>query len=288
MAEPASPADIASVLALDHLGGDRFRWTPPPPGGEGFRLGLFGGQPLAVGLLAAGATVGTDREPHSLHAYFLRPGEATVPLDMYVDRDTDGRSFSARRVTVSQDGRVIFSMAASFHLPEDGPDTHVDEMPTGVRLPEDLPPSPMGVPRGEVMEVRNVGNRFVGRGMPTRAWGRAAGPIDDSPLLNAAVLVHFSDIYTGMPALPGTNDNGGPSLDHAFWFHRPSRMDDWVLMDLEPISSGRGRALYRGSFFDRHGTLLATMGQEILYSTSRPARSWPGGEAGPSAGEWVS
>jgi acyl-CoA thioesterase-2 len=111
--------------------------------------------------------------------------------------------------------------------------------------------------------------------VPRRAWGRAFEPIGDDPLLHACVLVHFSDLYTGMPPRPGTSDGGGPSLDHAFWFHQQVDMDDWVLMDLRPIAASHGRGLYGGSFFDRSGRLVASLTQEVLYSSSRPPRVLP-------------
>jgi acyl-CoA thioesterase-2 len=95
--------------------------------------------------------------------------------------------------------------------------------------------------------------------------------------------VHFSDLYTGLPDMEGTSDHGGPSLDHAFWFHRPPRLDDWVLMDLAPVATARGRGLYTGAFYDRSGVLVASLAQEVLYSRSRPPRPrppWVKGEPG--------
>jgi acyl-CoA thioesterase-2 len=266
-----SPA-IGDLLAVEPLGDDVFRHDGRPA--DGPFAGLFGGLPLALALRAAGATVPPDRPPHSLHAYFLRPGSSTEAMELRVERDTDGRSFSARRVTVSQRDRVIFTMAASFHVAEEGPELQLPAIATDVPDPDDLPAEDRGWRPASVVEVRNVGSRSGGE-LPDRAWGRANGPMPEDPLLHACVLVHFSDLYTGLPPTPGTGDTGGPSLDHAFWFHRLPRMDDWVLMQLDPVAAGRGRGLYTGTFHDRRGRLLASLAQEMLYSTSRPSRVRP-------------
>lgn len=249
---------------MDPVGPDEF----VHPGREDLRgwPGMFGGQPLAVGLRAAGQTVGPGRVPHSLHAYFLRRGSMGEDMEIAVERDTDGRSFSGRRVTVTQAGKLIFTMSASFHVPEDGPVIQEDRMPPGVPDPEEIETAERPGPR--VVEVRNVDSRNEST-MPARAWARAAGSMPEDPLLHACVLVHFSDLYTGMPAFPGTDYSGGPSLDHSFWFLQVPRLDDWVLMDLRPVAAGNGRGLYAGSFFDRQGTIIGALTQEVLYSTSR-------------------
>jgi acyl-CoA thioesterase-2 len=272
---PSGPT-IDAVLAVEPLGGDRFRGGAERSPDESYG-GMFGGHALALGLRAAGATVDADRVPHSLHAYFLRAGDGRKPLEISVFRDTDGRSFSARRVVVSQDDTPVFTMTASFHVPEEGPDDQTASLPLDAPDPETL--ESRGDPRRaqSVVEVRNAGSRY-GTDNPSRAWGRAAGPISDDPLVNACVLVHFSDLYTGLAPIPATGVPGGPSLDHAFWFHRPARLDDWIFMELEPVSSSRGRGVYTGSFFDRRGVLVATLAQEMLLSTSRPPRTqqWRG------------
>lgn len=267
------PRVVEELFSLEPVGEDQFRHVGRPV--DARFTGVFGGVPLALALRAAGLTVPADRPPHSLHAYFLRPGSSVEAMDLQVERDTDGRSFSARRVTVSQLGRTIFTMAASFHVPEEGPDLTAASFPPDVPAPESLPAGDLLPFRpSSAVEVRNVGTGF-GSPVPNRAWGRAVAPIGDDPLLHACVLVHFSDLYTGLPARPGSGDAGGPSLDHAFWFHRPVDMDDWVLMDLGPIASSRGRGLYGGSFFDREGRLVASLAQEVLYSSSRPPRVLP-------------
>jgi acyl-CoA thioesterase-2 len=270
--EATEPQSIDELLSLEAVGDDTF-WHVGRPVDSRFP-GLFGGMPLALALRAAGLTVPAGRPPHSLHAYFLRPGSSVEPMDLRVERDTDGRSFSARRVVVSQQGRTIFSMSASFHVPEEGPELATATFPDGVPRPEDLPDGGPPFRHASAIEVRDVGTGFGSR-VPNRTWGRALHRVGDDPLLHACVLVHFSDLYTGLPARPGTGDAGGPSLDHAFWFHRPVDMDDWVLMDLRPIAASSGRGLYGGSFFDRHGNLVASLAQEVLYSSSRPPRVLP-------------
>jgi acyl-CoA thioesterase-2 len=261
---------IDRILAVEPLGDDRFRGDAERSSDESFG-GMFGGHALALGLRAAGATVGPDRVPHSLHAYFLRAGDGRRPLEITVFRDSDGRSFSARRVVVSQDDLPVFTMTASFHTQEEGPDEQTATIPLDVPDPETLAPRSNPLRAQSVVDVRNAGSRY-GTTNPSRAWGRASGPISDDPLVHACVLVHFSDLYTGLAPIPETGHQGGPSLDHAFWFHRPARLDDWILMDLSPVSSSRGRGLYTGSFFDRQGVLVATLSQEMLLSSSRPPR----------------
>jgi acyl-CoA thioesterase-2 len=268
-----STPDIAAYLAVEPLGDDRFRAAAERRSEEPFG-GMFGGHPLALGLRAAGATVEANRLVHSLHGYFLRAGDSRQPLDIEVERDADGRSFSSRRVLVRQAGRPIFTMAVSFHVGEEGPDQQIREMPSDARDPDQLAAWSGGRGPSSILEVSNAGSRYDD-GDPSRAWARAAGPLPEDPLLHACVLVHFSDLYSGLPAIPGTSDHGGPSLDHAFWFHRPARLDEWIFMDLEPVTSSRGRGLYTGSFYDRRGVLVASLAQEMLFSTSRSPRQRP-------------
>jgi acyl-CoA thioesterase-2 len=260
-------------LDLEMAGPDLYRF-PSGPSGPGD--GLFGGQVLALALRAAGLTVPPERLAHSLHAYFLRRGSAAKNMVLKVERDTDGRSFSARRVTVSQDSVPIFTMAASFHVQEEGPDEQIPQMPGDVPDPESLAGSGLGPGHHAghgLVEVRNV--RSPEHGTPRQAWARASGPIGEDPLLHACTLAHFSDLYSGLPPMAPNHDSGGPSLDHALWFHRPIRLDDWVLMSLDLVSTGRGRGVYQGAIWDRAGTLGATLAQEMLYSTSRPPRNRP-------------
>lgn len=266
-----SLTDIATYFALEQIGEDRFR-AAVERGPQRNLGGMFGGRPLAIGLRAAGATVPVGRLPHSLHGYFLRSGDPTQPLDVAIERDSDGRSFSSRRVVISQGERRIFTMMASFHTGEEGPDTQARTMPTDVPDPETLRGGSTGGPPSSIVEVRNAGSRY-GDDAPSRAWGRAAGPMPEDPLVHACVLVHFSDLYSGLPPIPGTSHHGGPSLDHALWFHQPARLDEWIFMDLAPVASSRGRGVYTGSFYDRRGNLVASLAQEMLLSTSRPPRS---------------
>ena len=258
------PADVADQLALKPAGPDSFRF-PGLPRVES-PDGLFGGQVLALALRAAGMTVADGRLPHSLHAYFLRRGSRFKDMVLNVQRDTDGRSFSARRVAVLQDSLPIFTMSASFHAPEEGPDVQSAVPMPAVPGPEGLPvrTGPFGPDHG-LIEVRNVQNDEAGVCM---AWARASGRVGDDQILHTCVLAHFSDLYSGLPPL-ATGHTGGPSLDHALWMHRPIRTDDWFLMRLEPVSAAYGRGVYRGAIWDRAGRLAATLGQEVLYSTSR-------------------
>jgi acyl-CoA thioesterase II len=272
--DEADMPDVVTQLALEVAGPDVYRF-PAMPSKDSWDH-LFGGQVLALALRAAGLTVPGDRLPHSLHSYFLRRGSSAKSMVLKVERDTDGRSFSARRVTVLQDSLPIFTMAASFHLLEDGPDEQTTQMPPGVPDPASLAGSglqPGGRPGHGLVEVRNV--QSPGHDMPRQAWARASGAVGEDPLLHACALAHFSDLYSGLPHIASTGEGGGPSLDHALWFHRPIRLDDWVLMSLDPVSTGRGRGLYKGGIWDRHGTLGATLAQETLYSTSRPTRGRP-------------
>jgi acyl-CoA thioesterase-2 len=268
-ATAAAMPDVATQLALESAGPDVYRFPAMHAEQEG---GLFGGQVLALGLRAAGLTVPPGRQPHSLHAYFLRRGSAGKDQVLKVERDTDGRSFSARRVTVLQDSLPIFTMAASFHVQEDGPDEQLLTPPVGLPEPESLGGSGRRIDHG-LVDIRNV--QSPEHGVPRQAWARASGPVGDDVLLHACVLAHFSDLYSGLPAMGDTWHNGGPSLDHALWFHRPIRLDDWVVMSLDPVSTSRGRGVYTGAIWDRQGRLGATLAQEMLYSTSRPARPRP-------------
>jgi acyl-CoA thioesterase-2 len=224
---------------------------------------LYGGQVAAQALLAAGRTVSPDRLPHSLHGYFLRSGDAAHPTIFHVDRDRDGRSFSARRVIAVQRGEVIFNMSASFQAPGEGPDRQVEEQPEADR-PEES--ANLEIPRLFSMEGRRPAQPYHATSWPTRFWARAtvALPPEDH-LLHTCVLTYLSDIGTGLSALPDDVAAPGPSLDHAVWFHRPARLDDWVLMDMRPVTASGGRGWYAGSVTTADGTLAASFVQETLF-----------------------
>ncbi|KGN37619.1 acyl-CoA thioesterase [Knoellia aerolata] len=245
---------------------------------------VFGGQVLAQGVIACGRTVSTDtpRPLHSLHAYFMRPGDDTQPIHFAVEKMRDGRSFSTRRAHALQNGKPILSMSCSFQEPADGLD-HQDPMPQ-VPLPDGLKslsdvfggidhPGAKHLAEGRAIEQRHVeGNLFVAPGPEEVAhqsvWLRAIGELPDDPLLHSAVLAYASDYALLEPVLRrhGRQWTDGTlnvaSLDHAMWFHRPARADEWVLYAQESPSAQGGRGLGIGRMFTADGTLVATVAQE--------------------------
>jgi acyl-CoA thioesterase II len=255
----AAEPDLFDVLDLEEIDRDLYRSTlvfaDPYP--------LYGGQVAAQALLAAGRTVPDDRLPHSLHGYFLRSGDAQRPTVLRVDRDRDGRSYSARRVVALQGGEVVFSMSASFAVPGEGPDLRASPPPE-VQSPEGL--RSYDVPRLFSMEGRKPDQPLdVQKYWPTRFWARSRLPLPDDPLVHACVLTYLSDIGTGLSAFPQDEASPGSSLDHAVWFHRPVRLDEWVLVDMVPRSVARGRGWYTGEVLAADGTLGASFTQEALF-----------------------
>jgi acyl-CoA thioesterase-2 len=233
---------------------------------------LYGGQVAAQALRAAGLTVPADRLPHSLHGYYLRSGDASRPTIFRVDRDRDGGSYSARRVVAVQGGEVIFNMSASFHRIEPGLDREA-EPAAAPPDPEDLPAAVL--PRLFSMEGRKPPQPYPEAEWPTLFWARCTLDLSEGQLLHACVLTYLSDISSGLSPLREGADGPGPSLDHAVWFHRPARLDDWVLMDLVPKTVAAGRGWYTGTIRTRTGALAASLAQEALFrSRSRSAR-WP-------------
>lgn len=251
---------------------------------------VFGGQVLAQSVMACGRSVeaavaeagGPARPIHSLHAYFMRPGDDTKPIHFAVERMRDGRSFSTRRAHAIQDGEPILSMSCSFQEDAGGLD-HQDEMPQ-VPGPEGLKsladvfgafdhPGAKHLAEGRAIEQRHVeGEIFLAPGEEQVAeqnvWIRAIGRLPDDPLLHAAVLAYASDYALLEPVLRrhGRQWIGGglnvASLDHAMWFHRPARADEWVLYSQESPSAQGGRGLGLGRMFTESGTLVATVAQE--------------------------
>jgi acyl-CoA thioesterase-2 len=214
---------------------------------------------------------------HSLHAYFLRPGDPAVPIVYEVDRIRDGRSFTTRRVVAIQHGQAIFNLSASFHVDEPGYDHQMDV--PAVPDPESLPPPPAGDEPARAIDVRPVTTDAApGR---ARTWLRADGRLPDDPLLHACVVTYASDLTLLDTVLSahGLNPHrvalsSAPgvmlaSLDHAVWFHRPFRADEWLLYDQDsPVAHG-ARGFARGSIFTRSGGLVASVVQEGLV---RPRR----------------
>ncbi|WP_250642419.1 acyl-CoA thioesterase II [Frankia sp. AiPa1] len=264
--------DFADLLALESVDRDIFRGRCH----EGAPMRAFGGQVAAQAQTAAGRTVEADRRMHSLHGYFLRPGRTDMPIVYLVDRLRDGRSFTTRRVDAVQDGETIFSMSASFQVPRDAQDAHQMRAPD-VRLPRDAPSrwermekSSEFVPF-QSLDIR-VARDFAeggpsGDGMPRQSvWVQVNQVLSDDPLLHVCALTYLSDVTLAATALRPHADRPGKvdlvSLDHAVWFHRPFRVDDWLLFEQDsPILSGT-RGLSRGTFFTRDGQLVASVVQE--------------------------
>ena len=256
-----SARSLLDLLALERIDRDLYRTTAV----FADRWPLYGGQVAAQALRAAGSTVDDERLPHSLHGYFLRPGDASQPTVLHVHRDRDGRSFSARRVVAVQDGDVIFNMAASFHRSEGGPDA------VEVRLPDVAAPQecePWDIPRLFSFEGRTPQQPYDGTRFPTRFWARCTVPLD-SPLLQACALTYLSDIGSGLMAFETDDQRSSASLDHAVWFHRAVRADEWVLNEMVPHTVSGGRGWYTGSLFTTDGTLVASLAQESLFRARR-------------------
>ncbi|GAA4408078.1 acyl-CoA thioesterase II [Fodinibacter luteus] len=256
---------------------------------------VFGGQVLAQGVVASGRTVRAvegqeDRRLHSLHAYFMRPGDDTQPITFSVERMRDGRSFSTRRVHAIQHGKPILSMSASFQAPDRGLD-HQDEMPDA---PDPLTvasladifagvdhPGARHMATERAIDQRHVeGNLFVApasdRVADQRVWMRAIGELPDEPLVHDAVLAYASD-YSLLESVLRRHGkawtNRGlrvASLDHAMWFHRPARADEWLLYAQHSPSAQGGRGLGIGRMFARDGRLIATVAQEGMMRFPQP------------------
>jgi acyl-CoA thioesterase-2 len=260
--EPDITADaptLLDLLELEVLGPDLYR------GATAFEdaMGLYGGQVAAQALRAASLTVSPERVPHSLHAYFLRAGDPMKPADYEVSRDRDGRSYSARRVTARQDGKVIFDMGCSFHIPEEGPDVQVAVMPA-IAGPEAEPVRVLDT-RTLSVEIRKAEQREPSDG-PYRVWARAGVDLGSDQHLQACALTYLSDMYSGLFALnENTEGVGLTSLDHSLWFYRPIDLNQWMLMDLIPESVSAGRGMYSGRLYDQQGRLIAGLTQESLF-----------------------
>jgi acyl-CoA thioesterase-2 len=284
---PPSPEPVVSelidLLSLERLENNLFR-------GQSRDIGtkyVFGGQVLGQALSAAQATVAGARTVHSLHAYFLRAGDIEHPIVYDVDCTRDGSSFSVRRVTAIQHGKVIFFCAASFHEHEPGAE-HQLKMPE-VPRPEDIEPSPP-VPADVMATLPPKVQRWLSRGGPfefrhvyprdelnppkrppfQQVWFRLSEPVGDAPELHHALLAYASDFQLlGTANYPHGISYYQPnvqmaSLDHALWFHRPFRTDDWLLYSIDSPSAQTSRGLARGQIFNRDGLLVASTAQEGL------------------------
>ncbi len=229
--------------------------------------GMYGGQVAAQALYAAGLTVADGRLPHSLHAYFVRRGDTRRPTVFQVDRDRDGFSFSARRVVASQDGEVIFTLAASFTTPG----ARGGSMPDQDAEPAPVLPSPDALlpwahPKHPAFEFRVADEE---RRLPGRFWIRCTTGLPDDPLVHAAVLAYISDISSALIPFEKGRTVTGPSLDHAVWFHRPARMNGWIWQELVPHVVAGGRGWYTVTVRADDGTLVSSVTQEQLFATMR-------------------
>jgi len=277
---------VVELLNLEQIEVNIFRGRSPE--GER-RQRVFGGQVAGQALVAAGRTVPADRPVHSLHAYFIRPGDPSVPLIYLVERVRDGRSFTTRRVSAVQHGETIFTLSASFHHAEPGV-SHSDPMPD-VPAPEDLPSTAermeklFGQPSRDYFGSNPIDIRHVGpltfevakdrslRTARNQVWLRADGDLPDDPLLHVCMMTYASDMTLldsvmlahGLSWADGSTK--GASLDHAMWFHRPFRADRWLLYSQDSPAAGGARGLARGELFTRDGQLVVSVMQEGLIRT---------------------
>jgi acyl-CoA thioesterase-2 len=284
--ETEKPTPMETVLAtldLETIEMNLFRGSSPQVGWQR----VFGGQVIGQALMAAQRTVDADRFAHSLHAYFMLPGDPSVPILYQVDRLRDGSSFNTRRVLAVQHGKAIFALTASFQVDEPGFDHQVD-MPD-VPMPEELMDeeqvkqrylahAPENVrrywERKRPVEIRPVSiESYFSRAQPSQRqniWVRVTGPVPDDRLYRNAVLAYLSDMTLldvslnahGTSVLDPTVQVA--SLDHAMWFHRPFKLDDWLLYSQESPSASGARGFTRGSLFTRSGVLIASVAQEGL------------------------
>ncbi len=277
---------VVELLDLEQIELNIFRGRSPE--GER-RQRVFGGQVAGQALVAAGRTVPDDRPVHSLHAYFIRPGDPAVPLIYLVDRVRDGRSFTTRRVSAVQHGKTIFTLSASFHHPEPGVE-HSRSMPE-VPDPEGLPTAAQrlrehfGNAAGDYSFSNPIDIRYLGpltfeaagdpamRATRSMAWIRADGDLPDNDLLHVCLVTYASDMTLLDSVLLanglswGDGRTAGASLDHAMWFHRPFRADRWLLYSQESPVAGGARGLARGELYTQEGELVVSVVQEGLIRT---------------------
>ena len=277
---PADPlVHLLSTLSLEKVGEDDFegpsQWMPHGR--------VFGGQVLAQCLIAAQSTMDASRAVHSLHGYFLRAGDIRLPISFSVDRLRDGRSFSTRRVQAFQNGEPIFSMIASFQDADPGIN-HQDEFPTDIPAPETLPsarellgdidhPVAQYWAKARPFDMRHVPSPiyFAVKGEKVAhqaVWIKSLGELPADSGLHTAALAYVSDYTILEPifrrhGIAWTHEGlKSASLDHAMWFHRQAKVDEWMLYVQESPSAQGGRGLSLGRIFSRDGQLLATVAQE--------------------------
>ena len=295
------PIDLVALLDLEVIELNLFRGISPPSRWPR----VFGGQVIGQAMVAACRTV-EGRLPHSLHAYFILPGDPSVPIIYEVTRLRDGRSFTTREVTAIQHGHAIFSMIVSFTKEEDGAFSHQEPMPR-VPPPEELSPEKMRAnpliaaapryvrrffeteasDRRRPVEMRPVEfERYLGKKIDDgriNMWMRTNVELPDDPAIHLCALAYASDmaLLDTVVARHGQTffqDNiMAASLDHAMWFHRPFRADEWLLYSQESPNANSGRGLARGLIFKPDGTLVATVAQEGLVRLRSRPKSEPDG-----------
>ena len=277
---PRTTEELLGLLELEKLDTDLFRGPQP----ETVLQRSFGGQVLAQGLAAAYRTVTPERLAHSLNAYFLRPGSPVAPILYVVEPTRDGRMFSQRRVVARQSGKPIFSMVCSFHVPEEGLD-HAEPFPAGVPRPEDCRPAAQVL--GELSARRAafweaewgaLDARYITE-PPTEAtggpaqlqlWIKAASALPDDPRVHQMVLAYFSDISLlsvstlSHPVEFMSRRMQAASIDHAMWFHRNARADEWLLYDQSSPSASGALGFSQGRLFGDGGPLAASCAQQGL------------------------
>jgi acyl-CoA thioesterase-2 len=247
---------------------------------------IFGGQVVAQCLMAANQTVEPELNAHSLHAYFLRAGDPSSPIDFEVDPIRDGRSFSTRRVVARQKGEAIFNTSISYHCEEEGvshcftmpevpaPRSEADDL-SGFRGFTTKPGDPNLIDLYQIERQRVT--EYLAEEQPPlgRSWFRAVGPLHDDRAAHQAALVMISDysllstVFYPHPFSNPIKHFMAASLDHAIWFHHPGKMDDWVLYDCDSPRAGGGRGFSRGFLWSQDGTLLASTAQESLMRVKR-------------------
>lgn len=280
--------NLTETLQLERLEVNLFRGTTPDssPGR------IFGGQVIAQSLLAAYETV-EERVCHSMHCYFIRPGDPTVPIVFEVDRSRDGGSFTTRRVIAIQHGQQIFNLAASFQVPEEGFEHEmpmppaprwedmVDDAENQLKAMKNAPEeAKKWLRRPRPIEMRSVDSRTYFKDGPkdpeSQVWFRAKDPIGDDPHMHQVILAYASDMNLLSTSMrphgvhwqtPGFQS---ASLDHAMWFHRPANFNNWHLYAQDSPSASGGRGFIRGSIYAEDGTLVCSVAQEGLIRMRKP------------------